>query len=266
MDINIYQVDSFTSTPFKGNPAGVCITEKGLDESLMFAIAAEMAVSETAFLSLNDMRLRWFTPQVEVKLCGHGTLAIAHILKQTGFVSVGEKVTFNTLSGPLLVTILQGNIEMQFPTPRLDAQSGASTEMLDYLGIAPEKLLYNGSFDSKILIEIADQADLLALNPNFDALKRLAGRGVLVTVKSADSEVDFKSRYFAPWVGVNEDPVTGSAHCALAVYWGDRLNLSHLKGYQASERGGYVEMQLMPNQRVKLMGNAITVINGTMSV
>lgn len=266
MDIKIYQVDSFTAQSFKGNPAGVCITEKGLDEKLMLNIAAEMAVSETAFLSLNDMRLRWFTPKVEVKLCGHGTLAVAHILQETGFVSVGESLAFNTLSGQLLVKLTKQNIEMEFPTPDLDGQIGATDEILNYLGIAAEQVIYNGYFDSKILIEINKEADLLALNPNFDGLKRLPGRGILVTVKTDDSKIDFKSRYFAPWVGVNEDPVTGSAHCALAVYWGKRLNKMYLKGYQASERGGYVEMQLLPNQRVKLIGNAITVIKGTMSV
>ena len=266
MDIDIYQVDSFTLEPFKGNPAGVCIMERSLDETMMFAIAAEMAVSETAFLSLEDMRLRWFTPKVEVELCGHGTLAVAHILKENGLVAVGEELSFNTLSDVLLVKVEDQYIELDFPAPIIDVEIGPSIEMLNSLGIRSDQVVSSGIFDSKILIEIDSEADLLSLNPNFDSLKALPGRGVLVTVKSILNSIDFKSRYFAPWVGVNEDPVTGSAHCALAVHWGRTFNKSRLKGYQASDRGGFVEVELLPNQRVKLIGNAVTVIKGTMSV
>lgn len=266
MDIDIYQVDSFTLEPFKGNPAGVCIMERSLDEDLMFAIAAEMAVSETAFLSLDDMRLRWFTPTVEVDLCGHGTLAVAQVLKDNGLVVVGEELKLNTLSGVLLVKVEDQYIEMNFPASVIDFGRDPSIEMLDSLGIHSDQVVSSGIFDSKVLIEIDSEADLLTLEPNFDRLKTLPGRGVVVTVKSMSNSIDFKSRYFAPWVGVNEDPVTGSAHCALAVHWGRTLNKSRLKGYQASDRGGFVEVELLPNQRVKLIGNAVTVIKGTMSV
>ncbi|MFC1233959.1 PhzF family phenazine biosynthesis protein [Vibrio sp. F74] len=266
MDIDIYQVDSFTLEPFKGNPAGVCIMERGLDENMMFAIAAEMAVSETAFLSLEDMRLRWFTPKVEVDLCGHGTLAVAHILKENGLVAAGEKLTFDTLSGVLLVTVEDNYIELDFPAPIIDVEIGPSIEMLNSLGIRSDQVVSSGIFDSKVLIEIDSEAALLSLNPDFDSLKRLHGRGVVVTVKSTSNNIDFKSRYFAPWVGVNEDPVTGSAHCALAVHWEGKFNKPRLRGYQASERGGVVEVELLPNQRVKLIGNAVTVIKGTMSM
>ncbi|WED29439.1 PhzF family phenazine biosynthesis protein [Vibrio sp. DW001] len=266
MDIDIYQVDSFTLEPFKGNPAGVCIMERGLDENMMFAIAAEMAVSETAFLSLEDMRLRWFTPKVEVDLCGHGTLAVAHILKENGLVVAGEELSFNTLSGVLLVTVEEHYIELDFPAPIIAVDTALSSDMLNSIGIHSDQIVSSGIFDSKILIEMDSEADLLSLNPNFDSLKRLPGRGVVVTVKSASNSIDFKSRYFAPWVGINEDPVTGSAHCALAVHWGKRLDKSRLRGYQASDRGGIVEVELLPNERVKLIGNAVTVIKGTMRV
>lgn len=266
MELEIFQVDSFTLEEFKGNPAGVCITKNALDEALMFAIAAEMAVSETAFLSLSDLRLRWFTPQVEVKLCGHGTLAVVHVLKEKGLLGVGDELAFNTLSGALRVKIENNHIEMDFPAARLDFDASVDEQMLAFLGLSAAQVVSHSCFDSKNLIEIVSEQTLLALKPNYDGLKQLPGRGVLVTAKSASKDVDFISRYFAPWVGINEDPVTGSAHCALAVYWGDKLQKTKLKGYQASERGGFVDVERLPNQRVKLMGQAVTVLKGTMYV
>jgi PhzF family phenazine biosynthesis protein len=266
MDIEIYQVDSFTQEPFKGNPAGVCITKSGLDEKLMLSIAAEMAVPETAFLSLDDMNLRWFSPKIEVQLCGHGTLAVAHIMKEMGLIDLGEEIEFHTLSGSLHVKAEKEHIEMDFPAPHIDYTVNPSFEMLQCLGINQDKILSCGSFETKILIEIDNESDLLSLEPNFESLKRLPGRSVVVTVKSSSSEVDFISRNFAPWVGVDEDPVTGSAHCALAVHWAKILEKSHLKGYQASQRGGFVTVALLPNKRVKLIGNAFTTIKGVMHI
>ena len=266
MELEIFQVDSFTLEAFKGNPAGVCITKNALDEALMFAIAAEMAVSETAFLSLSDSRLRWFTPQVEVKLCGHGTLAVVHVLKEKGLLGVGDELAFNTLSGALRVKIENNHIEMDFPAARLDFDASVDEQMLAFLGLSAAQVVSHSCFDSKNLIEIVSEQTLLALKPNYDGLKQLPGRGVLVTAKSASEDVDFISRYFAPWVGINEDPVPGSAPCALAVYWGDTLQITKLKGYQASERGGFVDVERLPNQRVKLMGQAVTVLKGTMYV
>jgi len=266
MDLEIYQVDSFTSEPFKGNPAGVCITDNALDENLMFAITAEMALSETAFLSLNDLNLRWFTPKVEVSLCGHGTLAVAHILKEKGLVPVGGEVLFNTLSGSLRVKVEDKHIEMDFPAATIDFTISPNSEMLTHLGIKSEQLISFGVFDSKIFIEVSTENQLLALKPNFDGLKTLPGRSVVITAKSEAKDIDFISRYFAPWVGVNEDPVTGSAHCALALYWGEKLNQTILTGYQASERGGFVKVELLPNKKVKLIGEAVTVLKGTMHV
>ena len=266
MDLTIYQVDAFTAEPFKGNPAGVCITETGLDESLMHSIAAEMAVSETAFLALADMRLRWFTPQVEISLCGHATLATAHILKETGRAACGETLVFQTLSGPLAATPHQDRIEMNFPAPTLDFTVSLHPQVLPLLGLRPEQVVATAGFDSKILLELDSEQALLELTPNFDGLKQLPGRSIVVTVQTATPQVDFISRNFAPWVGVNEDPVTGSAHCALAVYWGEKLQQPRFTGYQASTRGGFVNVELSADQRVKLSGKAVTTLKGTLSV
>ncbi|MCG3863978.1 MULTISPECIES: PhzF family phenazine biosynthesis protein [unclassified Photobacterium] len=264
MNIEIYQVDAFTNDIFKGNPAGVCITKEALSESLMLSIAAEMAVSETAFLSLKDMNLKWFTPQAEVKLCGHGTLSVTHILKEKKLFNVNDTVTFNTLSGPLTALIQPSTIELDFPAPVLDFNITPSSELLTSLGIETEHVISYGIFDSKILIEVDDEDILLNLAPNFDRLKKIDGRGVLITALTKRDDLDFISRFFAPWVGVNEDPVTGSAHCALTLYWSEKLNKVKLNGYQASARGGYVSTELLPNGRIKLIGSAITVIKGTL--
>lgn len=264
MNLDIYQVDAFTTEPFKGNPAGVCITENALEESLMFSIAAEMAVSETAFLSLSDFRLRWFTPRVEVRLCGHGTLATVHILKEKGLITTGEALAFNTQSGVLNVKLNKQQIEMIFPSPSIDFTISPNPKLLEHLGIHTDHVISYGCFDNKTFMETHSEEHLLHLKPNFDGLKQLQGRSVLITTKSASNSIDFSSRYFAPWIGINEDPVTGSAHCALAVYWGEKLGKKIMKGYQASERGGFVNVERLSKQRVKLMGTAVTVLKGTL--
>lgn len=266
MDLEVYQVDSFTTETFKGNPAGVCITTKALSGSLMLSIAEEMAVSETAFLSLSDMTLRWFTPKAEVKLCGHGTLAVAHVLKERGQVKSGDSVNFNTLSGTLTAFINESTVALDFPSPAIEFDVPQSQILLNNLGIEKSKVVSFGSFETKVFIEVDSEETLLNLQPNFEAMKQANGRGVLVTALPKSNELDFVSRYFAPWVGVNEDPVTGSAHCALTVYWSGKLGKLKLKGYQASERGGYVATELLSNGRTKLIGSAVTVIKGVMQV
>ncbi len=265
MDVNIFQVDSFTSEVFKGNPAGVCITETSLDEATMFAIAAEMAVSETAFLALDTMQLRWFTPVVEVSLCGHGTLAVAHILREQGFYNTGDTLEFKTLSGVLSAHLDEDNIHLLFPAPSLDMQESPNLDLLKSLGLAQSNLIAYGQFDTKQLIVIDNESILKALSPDFSGLLKLKGRGVLVTAKS-DAGVDFVSRYFAPWVGVNEDPVTGSAHCALCVYWSKEFDKLKLKGYQASKRGGFIDVEHVSPTQVKLSGQAVTVMEGRMKI
>ncbi|MBD0785602.1 PhzF family phenazine biosynthesis protein [Vibrio sp. Y2-5] len=265
MELYVYQVDSFTSEVFKGNPAGVCITDTALDESTMFAIAAEMAVSETAFLVTDTMQLRWFTPEVEVKLCGHGTLAVAHVLQEQGLYQVGDRIEFNTLSGVLTAELGTEDIHLTFPAPELSMDVEIDEQLIERLGIPRPQVVDYGCFDSKQLIVINDEAHLHQLNPDFSGLLKLKGRGLVVTAKSKD-DVDFVSRYFAPWVGVNEDPVTGSAHCALSVYWSTVLNKTKLKGYQASRRGGFVDVEQLDVNTVKLSGKAVTVLKGQMRI
>jgi PhzF family phenazine biosynthesis protein len=266
MNIDIYQIDSFTDEVFKGNPAGVCITPNGLSESLMLSIAKEMAVSETAFLSLSNMRLRWFTPKIEVQLCGHGTLAVAHVLKESGQLKCGDSVHFKTASGILTAFINETTIELEFPSPIIEFDALPTANLLEYLGLVKGELVSFGHFDTKVFIEVDSEETLLNLQPNFEALKQIDGRGVLVTTGSKREDLDFISRYFAPWVGVNEDPVTGSAHCALTVYWSEKFGKLKLKGFQASARGGYVSTELLSNGRTKLKGSAVTVIKGTLQI
>ncbi|TCN86321.1 PhzF family phenazine biosynthesis protein [Shewanella fodinae] len=266
MELAIYQVDAFTGKVFKGNPAGVCITDEPLDVSLMQAIAAEMAVSETAFLSLSDWRLRWFTPDTEVALCGHGTLATAHVLRQQGLLDDGSSVVFHTLSGPLIVSCEGSLLTMDFPQACLDYQAQVSDALLQALSLCRDDVVATVAFGTKLLLEVAKEAILLDLAPDFSALRGLPSRGVVVTALAATRPEDVVSRYFAPWVGVDEDPVTGSSHCALAVYWGKKMGRQTLTGYQASARGGTVQMQLQADGRVWLRGEAVTVLRGTLQV
>jgi PhzF family phenazine biosynthesis protein len=263
MELEVYQVDSFTAQAFRGNPAGVCITEDALEDAVMFAVAREMALSETAFLSLSDMQLRWFTPQTEVKLCGHGTLAVAHILKEKGFAAVGETVVFNTLSGPLSVTIDTDSLEMDFPAPIFEPDTKVNHDILDLLGVGEDEVVAYHRFDEKDLIIVDSAQRIHELSPDFTGLRKVPGRGVLVSSLSSEPAQDFICRYFAPWVGVDEDPVTGSAFCALAVYWCEQLGKPSLRGYQASERGGFMDV-LLSAPRVKLTGMAVTVLKGLM--
>lgn len=265
MALDIYQVDAFTHQAFRGNPAGVCIIREDLDEALMKNIAKEMAVSETAFLNLNTMNLRWFTPQVEVDLCGHGTLSVAHILRQRHVAQTGDELAFDTRSGILKVTLDEQQYHLDLPAAQIDTHQTVSDELIDHLGIYPEQVIQSGLFDGKYFIEVEDEETIRCLEPNFDALTQFPGRSALITARS-ESSYDFISRYFAPWVGVNEDPVTGSAHCALATYWGERLGKTVMSAYQASQRGGEVTVTLLPEQRVLLTGQAVTILSGKLEL
>ncbi len=251
---------------FEGNPAGVCITDTELPDDVMFSIAKEMAVSETAFLSRSTMRLRWFTPEVEVKLCGHGTLSVVHVLVEEGELKEGDTVTFNTLSGSLYATVSKSCIELLFPAPNLLIEKQVDIALLESLGLDQKHVVSIGRFDSKLLIEVTSENIVQNLSPNFDSMKKIPGRGVVVTSVSDNKSLDFVSRYFAPWVGVNEDPVTGSAHCALGLFWGDKLAKTELKAFQASKRGGYVDITLLSDNRIKLKGQAVTALKGCMHI
>jgi PhzF family phenazine biosynthesis protein len=258
--IRIYQVDSFTNEPFKGNPAGVCILEEPANEAWMQHVAAEMNVAETAFVRKRrdgDYDLRWFTPAVEVELCGHATLATAHILWETGIQSPDERARFHTASGLLTADRRGGRIELDFP-----ADPPAAVEppdgLLDALGVAAT---YVGQTRFDYLVETENAGAVRRAAPDFRGLKRLGVRGAMITARSDDESFDFVSRFFAPGAGIDEDPVTGSAHCALAPYWGGKLGRDELVAYQASARGGVVHCRVV-GDRVRLSGHAVTVLSG----
>jgi PhzF family phenazine biosynthesis protein len=259
MPLAIVQVDAFTSRSFAGNPAAVCVLPAARDEAWMQNVAREMNLSETAFLvRQNDgFQLRWFTPAIEVALCGHATLASAHVLWECGHLKRGEQARFHTLSG-LLTADQQGDwIEMDFPV-KPEEQADPPPRLTEALGAEP-KYVGRNKFD--YITELESDAVLRSLKPNFSLLSELPVRGVIVTARSETAGFDFVSRFFAPGSGVNEDPVTGSAHCCLAPYWAKRLGKTEFLAYQASPRGGVVRVRLN-GDRVLLGGQAITVLRG----
>lgn len=259
MGQTIYQVDAFTNRPFSGNPAGVCVLPSAGDKIWMQQVAREMNLSETAFLYRypDGYNLRWFTPAAEVRLCGHATLASAHILWETGTLQAGEQARFHTLSG-LLTAELQGSwIQMDFPaTPEEPAEAPA--DLLRALGVTA---CYVGKNVFDYLIEVDGEEIVRGLAPDITLLASLPVRGIIVTSRSSSPDYDFVSRFFAPAVGVNEDPVTGSAHCCLGPYWSERLGKDELLAHQVSARGGVIGVRVM-GDRVLLRGQAVTVIKG----
>lgn len=262
----LYQVDAFTNERFRGNPAAVCILEEAADEGWMQSVAAEMNLAETAFLyrEHDGFRLRWFTPTIEVELCGHATLASAHVLWEAGYLWAEEEARFYTLSGLLTARLKDGWIELNFPAvPEEDVElDGARVaQLLAALGIDAPLHVGRNKFD--YLVEVATAAEVRALQPDFVAVGAVGGRGVMVTARDESGEFDFVSRFFGPAAGINEDPVTGSAHCALGPYWMEKLEQKELTAYQASSRGGVVQMTVA-GDRVVLRGQAITVLRGVL--
>jgi PhzF family phenazine biosynthesis protein len=261
MPVTIYQVDAFTNKAFRGNPAGVCILKQPGNETWMQLVAREMNLSETAFLYKTEdgYNLRWFTPQTEVDLCGHATLASAHILFETGLLPAGQAARFHTASGLLTARKQDDYIEMDFPAKPVEAieapRGMAEALFADLVFVGKNKFDY--------LAEIETDETIRCMEPNLDQLKTLGMRGVMVTSRSADPEFDFISRFFAPGVGINEDPVTGSAHCCLGPYWAEKLGKSEMVAYQASPRGGIVHVRVA-GERVFLKGQAITVFKAEM--
>lgn len=259
MGLKIYQVDSFTDRPFAGNPAGVCILPEARNEKWMQDVAREMNLAETAFLikQADGYNLRWFTPAVEVDLCGHATLAAAHILWETGQLPSNEEARFHTKSG--LLTAKQNGkfIEMNFPaTPAASAEPPPG--LLQALGV---KAAHVGKSKFDYLVEVESEKILRELNPDFGRLRKFPVRGVIVTSRAHSDGFDFVSRFFAPALGINEDPVTGSAHCTLGPYWSQELGKKELVGYQASSRGGVLRVRVQ-GDRVLLGGQAVTVLAG----
>jgi PhzF family phenazine biosynthesis protein len=261
MATRIVQVDAFTAQPFSGNPAAVCVLPAPRDDAWMRHVAREMNLSETAFLHPvstpegDGYSLRWLTPTVEVDLCGHATLAGAHVLWEDGYLPPDAPARFHTRSG-LLTCELQGDwIEMDFPA-KVSEAAEAPPQLGQALGA---ELKYTGKNQFDYLVEVADEATLRSLNPNHYLLRQLPVRGVIVTARGAT--YDFVSRFFAPGSGIDEDPVTGSAHTALAPFWAARLGKSQMTGYQASARGGVVRVRI-EGDRVFLAGQAVIVLRG----
>jgi PhzF family phenazine biosynthesis protein len=256
----IYQVDSFTDHPFAGNPAGVCILPEAADEGWMQNVAREMNLSETAFLHHrpdgDGYDLRWFTPAAEVDLCGHATLASAHILWETGHLQVDQQARFHTRSG-LLTAKKNGDwIEMDFPAkPEEPATSPGNLHKA--LGV---KIKYTGRNQFDYLVEVESETVVREMQPDITLLKSLPVRGIMVTSRAEAPGFDFVSRFFAPAVGVNEDPVTGSAHCCLGPYWSKQYpGRTEFLAYQASPRGGVVRVKVA-GERVILGGQAVSVL------
>ena len=261
VSIRIVTVDAFTSTPFAGNPAAVCVLSAPADEAWMKNVALEMNLSETAFLwpEKDGYRLRWLTPAVEVDLCGHATIGSSHVLWEDGHIEAGATARFYTRSG-LLTCERRGDwIEMDFPA-KIEQAAEAPPQLAEALGT---ELKYVGKNQFDYLVEVADEATLRSLKPNHYLLKQLPVRGIIVTALSKD--YDFVSRFFAPGSGIDEDPATGSAHTALAPFWGARLKKTEMVGFQASARGGVVKVRLQ-GDRVILGGQAVTVLRGELLV
>ena len=258
----IVYVDAFTDAPFGGNPAAVCVQTSARDEPWMQHVAREMNLSETAFLAPRLVRdegfdLRWFTPTHEVDLCGHATLASAHVVWESGGLAAGAVARFHTRSGLLTATRRGAWIELDFPaTP--DAAVDAPPGLADALGVQP---LYVGQSRFDYLVELADERAVRGARPDFTRLRAFAARGVMITSRADDPGVDFVSRYFAPAFGIDEDPATGSTHCCLGPFWSRRLQKHAFVARQVSERGGTLKVAL-DGERVRLGGQAVTVLRG----
>jgi PhzF family phenazine biosynthesis protein len=265
MTIPLFHVDAFTECTFAGNPAAVCLLSSWKEDVWLQAVAREMNLSETAFLVRqpgsqaqlgNQWGLRWFTPKVEVDLCGHATLASAHILWQQG-QATGDEIRFSTKCGVLKAARLGNDIELDFPLkPEVAAE--APPGLLEALGVSAK---YVGKNQFDYLVEVESETALRRIAPDFKSLATVPVRGIIVTSRAADLRFDFVSRFFAPASGVDEDPVTGSAHCCLGDFWRKRLGKNEFTAYQASARGGVVKVRVT-SDRAFLAGRAVIVAQG----
>ncbi|MBW2687189.1 MAG: PhzF family phenazine biosynthesis protein [Deltaproteobacteria bacterium] len=263
MGQRITVVDAFTHTAFAGNPAAVCVLSEKTTDAWMQSVAAEMKHSETAFcLRVRDgsFELRWFTPGGEVRLCGHATLAAAHVLWEEGWLEHRKVARFSTLSGELTAAPLGRVIELDFPV-RPAAEVEAPAGLIEALGVTPSWI---GRDLEDYIVLLTDEAAVRACDPNFGALHAVETRGVIITAPATQDKVDFVSRFFAPRFGIDEDPVTGSAHCCLTPFWASRLDKSIMTAHQLSARGGELEVELAGN-RVKLRGTCVTILRGNLT-
>ena len=266
MKLKLFTVDAFTAKPFSGNPAAVCLLDDIIEDSLMQKIAFEMNLAETAFVLKEKDKpgfsLRWMTPVSEVDLCGHATLAASNILWQEGICNKSETIHYHTKSGLLKADYYNGEIGLDFPAI-LQKQVDYPDELIAAIGGVKPK--YVGMTKWNYLIELNSESDIRNLKPDFDIMLNLPGWGTIITAKADMEGYDFISRFFAPEKGIQEDPVTGSAHCALGPYWQMRLGKDIFKAYQASERGGTVGVKVA-GERVLLTGEAVTVLNGEINM
>jgi PhzF family phenazine biosynthesis protein len=262
--MRLLQIDAFTDVPFRGNPAAVCFLDKVRETAWMQDLAMEMNLSETAFLLRIDdgYSLRWLSPTVEIDLCGHATLASAHALWEEGLLPESETARFHTRSGLLTATRNGEWIELDFPAT-LEQPVDASSELVE--GLGNPRIVYAGRNRLDYLVEVESEEVLRNLQPDHSKLRTLGLRGVIVTSRPSSAGFDFVSRFFAPGSGIDEDPVTGSAHCCLGPYWASRLGKTEFLAYQASARGGVVRVRL-DGDRVKLGGRAVTVLRGELAV
>ncbi|MDJ0765855.1 MAG: PhzF family phenazine biosynthesis protein [Myxococcota bacterium] len=262
MKITLMIIDAFTDKPFSGNPAAVCLMDEHKDETWMQHLAAEMNLSETAFVvpRASGFDLRWFTPKAEVDLCGHATLASAHALWETRLLNPDVAAAFHTKSGLLTVRQWGDRYQMDFPAEPAEA-SAPIAGVLQALGV---DALWTGRNRMDLLIEVDCEDTVRNLKPDFGKLIDMGTRGAIVTAASDTKEYDFVSRFFCPGLGINEDPVTGSAHCCLGPYWQGKLGKSELKAIQLSKRRGIVGIHVQ-GDRVLLFGKAVTVLKGELS-
>ncbi len=260
--MRLFLVDAFTSRPFAGNPAAVCLVEGERDDDWRRAVAAEMNLSETAFVEGDgdDLGLRWFTPKLEADLCGHATLAAAHVLWEIG--SEASVLRFRTRAGVLTAERGGDEILLDFPADPPEPIE-ESPGLAAALGCQP---IWTGRGRYDLLVQVAESETVRQLAPDLSALREIETRSVVVTAVAdgADEPADFVSRVFGPRVGIDEDPVTGSAHCMLGAFWAERLGRTELSGYQGSPRGGYVGVRLA-GDRVILAGAAVTVARGQLA-
>jgi PhzF family phenazine biosynthesis protein len=263
MTLPLFHVDAFTDCPFAGNPAAVCLLPAWKEDQWLQKVAMEMNLSETAFLvrTADGFSLRWFTPKVEVDLCGHATLASAHVLWQQGLARCEEAIRFSTKSGILKAALRGQDIELDFPL-RPDEATEPPANLLLALGVSAQ---YVGKNRLDYLVEVESPSVLKRMAPDFKLLATVQARGIIVTSRSVDPQFDFVSRFFAPASGIDEDPVTGSAHCCLGNFWRKRLGKDEFLAYQASARGGVVKVRVTKD-RAFLGGRAVIVAQGQLFV
>lgn len=269
MPLRFFLVDAFSDRPFAGNPAAVCLLESPASAEWMQKVASEMNLSETAFLSPREegFDLRWFTPAVEVALCGHATLASGHVLFETGRLAAGDAATFHTRSGVLTARQREGRVEIDLPALPVETCT-LPKAACQALGLEMDDVVAVGRTDdiddSQVLVEVRSAALVRELAPDFKSLRQVGAASWIVTARNdgqRHDSADFVSRYFAPAVGIDEDPVTGAGHCSLVPYWGPKLGKIEVSGFQCSARGGLV-LGRQEGERILLAGAAYTMLRG----